>query len=67
MQDGGIAKAVVYSMDEYIKSMVDSYCKLVRQRSGKDLVLRTVNTPFLLEDHKEAPAARPQADGAERR
>jgi len=63
MLDGKRARAVVYNMEEYLKSTVEKYCKLVRQHTGGDPVLRKVSTPFLQEDHKDAPAARPSADG----
>ena len=47
-------------MKEFFSQCVDMYCEL----SGLDRAsLRKAGTPFLPEDHKESPAARPQ-DGA---
>jgi len=35
----------------------------VKQNTGKAPTLRKVSTPFLAEDHKDAPAARPISEG----
>ena len=50
-------------MEEYLKSTVEKYCSLVQQSTGKAPTLRKVSTPFLAEDHKDAPAARPISEG----
>ena len=63
LKTGKQARAVVYNMEEYLKSTVDRYRTLVRQNTGKDPVLRQAHAPFLAEDHQDAPAARPVAGG----
>ena len=54
---------MISNMEEYLKSTVEKYCKLVKQTTGKAPILRKVYTPFLSEGHKEAPAARPAVEG----
>ena len=62
LPSGKKARAVVYGMEEYLKSTVEKCRKLVKQSTGIDFVLRKASTPFLSEDHKGAPAARPAGD-----
>ena len=50
-------------MEDYLKSTVARYCELVRGLTGKAPTLKQVSTPFLHEDHKDAPAAVPQSEG----
>ena len=57
------ARAIVHSMVDYLGNTVATYCDLVRGITGKPLALRQVSTPFLLEDHKDAPASMPIRGG----
>ena len=50
------ARAIVHSMEDYLRNTVAKYCGLVRGITGKPPALRQVSTPFLLEGHKDAPA-----------
>ena len=61
--ENGIARAVIYNMEDYLTSTVTRYCSLARDLTGKAPVLRKVATPFINEDHKESPACRPAATG----
>ena len=63
LKDGAVARVVTYNMEEYLRSTVEKYCTLVKKNTGKLPTLRHVSTPLLSEDHKEAPAAKPVAEG----
>ena len=60
LADGTPARTVEYDMKGLFSQCVDMYCELSRLDRAS---LRKAGTPFLPEDHKESPAARPQ-DGA---
>ena len=59
---GRSAQAVVYNMESYLESTVRKYCSLVKElNEGKEVKLKTVATPFLPEDHSDAPARVPRS------
>ena len=44
-------------MEDYLRNTVTKYCDLARKITGQAPALRSASTPFLHEDHKDAPAA----------
>ena len=59
----GSATGMVYDMEDYLTSTVDSYLALANKVTGQVPALRSVNTPFLPEDHHNSPARKPCSDG----
>jgi hypothetical protein len=57
------ARAIVYNMEDYLRNTVTRYCELRRGLTGKAPTLKQVSTPFLHEDHRDAPAAMPRSEG----
>ena len=52
--------ALVYNMESQLKAVVERYCNLVRDMTGKAPALRLVSTPFITEDQHESPGPRPK-------
>ena len=49
-------------MESYLESTIRKYCSLVKElNEGKEVKLKTVATPFLPEDHSDAPARVPRS------
>ena len=55
------ARAVAHNMEDYLRNTVAKYCDLARKITGQALALQEwpplASTPFLHEDHIDAPAA----------
>ena len=63
LPNGASARAVVYDMESYLRSTVARYQSLVHKLEGKTPTLKKVETPFLPEDQRLAPARAPCSKG----
>ena len=54
--DGNPVTVIEWNMEDYFSAIVKDYESLASDLLGKEVVLKTVATPFLEDDHKSSPA-----------
>ena len=52
----------IYNMENYLKTLVAKYKKMVKDTTGKEPNMIPVPTPFLPEDQKDAPARKAMSE-----
>ena len=62
LPNGVKVRGFKYNMEEYLRSIVQKYGKLMIQHHGEAPRMLKVPNPFLPEDHKDAPARHPVTD-----
>ena len=61
LPDNTIATAIVYDQQEYLQSCVERYyslCEMIMANKGPLQTMKASYTPFISEDHKEAPSGK---------
>ena len=62
LANGTVVNSMTYNMESFLRSTVDLYLSLSRQR-GFCANLRDVATPFIAEDHSASPQGAPCGSG----